>query len=109
MKITNFQLNAPRSYKLTTYPSTSRSYVSAAYDAGQTVTWNQIAWSQNLPAGTSLKFQIAVSASLGRPPSFVGPDGTSSTDFTTSKTYQVHADWTSGNVYAITDSTEGKG
>ena len=56
------------------YPS-SGTYTSAVYDAGQSVTWNSIAWQGNFPTGTAVTYQIAV----GDPTAgwtYVGYDGT---------------------------------
>src|SRR5205823_2725537 len=41
-------------------------------------------WNGTTPANTSLKFQIAASNNVNGPFSFVGPDGTAATFFTTS-------------------------
>ena len=57
---------------------------SAVYDAGRNVAWNELAWQESLPAGTSLKLQLAFSDSAEGPWSYVGPNGTASTYYTTS-------------------------
>jgi hypothetical protein len=55
--------------------------------AGLTPVWTTLSWNASTPAGTSLKFQVAASnfhfGPFG-PSSFVGPDGTAATFFTTS-------------------------
>ena len=63
-------------------------FISGAMDAnphtGGTVTWTTLSWSASVPAGTSLRFQVAASNSPTGPFNFVGPDGTAATFFTTS-------------------------
>jgi kumamolisin len=51
---------------------------------GGTPHWTSLSWSATAPAGTSVRFQAAVSSSPGGPFSFVGPDGTAATFFTSS-------------------------
>ena len=51
---------------------------------GDTPNWTSLSWHGSTPANTSLKFQIAGSNSAAGPFSFVGPDGTAATYFTTS-------------------------
>jgi uncharacterized repeat protein (TIGR01451 family) len=52
---------------------------------GTTATWGTLTWNNTaLPAGTSIQFQAAGSNSASGPFNFVGPNGTSSTFFTTS-------------------------
>lgn len=46
--------------------------------------WTSLAWNAVVPANTAVRFQIAASASVNGPFSFVGPDGTAGTFFTTS-------------------------
>ncbi len=57
------------------------SYTSAIYDAGQTVNWQHLDWTQTQPSNTTVAFQIAVSDSLDGPWVFAGPDGTSATSY----------------------------
>jgi hypothetical protein len=68
--------------------ATSGDFVSALKDAnpaaGATPIWSTISWTATAPANTSLKFQVAASNSASGPFSFVGPDGTAVTFFTTS-------------------------
>ena len=52
--------------------------------AGNTATWTTLTFSDTTPAGTSVKFKVAASSSASGPFSFVGPDGTAATFFTTS-------------------------
>jgi hypothetical protein len=52
--------------------------------AGNTARWTTLTFSATKPAGTDVKFQVAASDSSSGPFSFVGPDGTPSTYFTTS-------------------------
>jgi len=68
--------------------TTSGDFVSALKDAnpapGATPIWSALSWAATVPANTSLKFQAAASNSSGGPFTFVGPDGTAATFFTTS-------------------------
>lgn len=64
----------------------SGTYTSAVYDAGRSVTWDTITWSATTPTGTAVEFQVATSSSPDGPFTYVGPDGTSGTYFTTSGT-----------------------
>ena len=63
-------------------------FVSSVKDANPAVgaapTWTTLSFSATTPAGTGVKFQVAASNSFYGPFSFVGPDGTGSTYFTTS-------------------------
>jgi hypothetical protein len=68
---------------------TSGTYTSTVFDAGRSVTWDTLTWDATVPAGASLSFQIATSSSSTGPFTFVGPDGTSGTTFTSSGT-SVH-------------------
>ncbi|HSC50007.1 MAG TPA: carboxypeptidase-like regulatory domain-containing protein [Gaiellaceae bacterium] len=52
--------------------------------AGRTPTWTTLSFTATQPAGTSVKFQLAASNSSAGPFTFVGPDGTAGTFFTTS-------------------------
>jgi hypothetical protein len=62
--------------------------ISAPKDAnqpdGSTAGWGTLSWTAATPAGTNVKFQVAASNSAGSGFSFVGPDGTAATYFTTS-------------------------
>ncbi len=51
---------------------------------GITPIWSTLSWTGATPANTSIKFQAAGSNSANGPFSFIGPDGTASTFFTTS-------------------------
>jgi RHS repeat-associated protein len=75
---TNFQVNSGNAY-----PSTG-TYTSQVYDAGSSVAWTGLTWAASVPSGASLEFQVGVSNSPTGPFTYVGPDGTSSTYFTTS-------------------------
>jgi len=70
----------------TGFPLTGGTYVSSLKDAnpagGSVATWGTIAWTANVPAGTSLNFQAAASNSPDGPFTFVGTDGTAATVFT---------------------------
>jgi putative transposon-encoded protein len=63
-------------------------FVSSLKDAnpttGRTPNWTTLTFAATTPAGTGVKFQAAASNSQYGPFNFVGPDGTSSTFFTTS-------------------------
>jgi hypothetical protein len=48
-----------------------------------TATWTTLSWTASTPANTTVKFQVAGSNSASGPFSFVGPDGTANTFFTT--------------------------
>jgi hypothetical protein len=62
-------------------------YVSAVKDSGSGVgssaNWSTLSWNGVTPALTSLQFQAAASANAAGPFTFVGPDGTAGTFFTT--------------------------
>ncbi len=66
----------------------SGTFVSSLKDAnpaaGRTPNWTTFTFSATTPAGTGVKFQIAASNSAAGPFSYVGPDGTAATFFTTS-------------------------
>ncbi len=68
--------------------SLSGDLVSSVKDAnpvtGFTATWGNFTWTASTPANTALKFQVAASNSETGPFSFVGPDGTATTFFSTS-------------------------
>lgn len=59
------------------------SYESCIFDAGQTVQWKHISWDETLETNTDVQFQLAFSNSVDGPWSYIGPDGTSGTYFTT--------------------------
>jgi uncharacterized repeat protein (TIGR01451 family) len=65
---------------------TSGDFVSSLKDAnpaaGSTANWGTFSWTTTTPASTTLKFQAAASNSANGPFSYVGPDGTASTFFT---------------------------
>ena len=67
---------------------TSGNLVSSTKDSGavtgSSATWTTLSWTATTPANTTLRFQVAASSSASGPFSFVGPDGTSGTFFTTS-------------------------
>ena len=56
------------------------------FDAGRKTTFGTATWTADVPAGPSLRFQVAVSSSAGGPWVFVGPDGTAGSYFTSSGT-----------------------
>ena len=64
----------------------SGTFVSSLKDAnpanGENPAWNTISWTASTPVNTSVQFQAAGSNSPFGPFSFVGPDGTASTFFT---------------------------
>ncbi len=51
---------------------------------GFTTTWSTLSWTATTPANTALQFQVAGSNAAAGPFTFVGPDGTPATFFTTS-------------------------
>ncbi|ODT75569.1 hypothetical protein ABS71_04315 [bacterium SCN 62-11] len=59
-------------------------YESSLYDAGRTVHWDRISWAEDLETATDVEFQLAFSDDVNGPWSYIGPDGTSATKFTTS-------------------------
>jgi hypothetical protein len=63
-------------------------FISSLKDANpkpsSTPDWTTLSWTANTPAETSVKFQVAASNSQYGPFTFVGPDGTANTFFTTS-------------------------
>ena len=65
---------------------TSGDFVSSLKDAnpaaGSVANWGTFSWTATTPAGTTLKFQAAASNSANGPFTYVGPDGTASTFFT---------------------------
>jgi hypothetical protein len=66
----------------------SGTFVSSLKDAnpaaGRTPNWTTLTWSAARLAGTDVKFQVAASNNAAGPFTFVGPDGTAATFFTTS-------------------------
>ncbi len=76
----NFKAYIPIGY------ATNGNLVSSAKDANPSGTytprWTTLSWNATTPASTTIKFQAAASNSSIGPFSFVGPDGTSSTYFT---------------------------
>ena len=76
-----------RIYMHTGFP-TSGSFVSslkdANPDASHTATWTTLSFSATTPANTGVQFQIAASNSSSGPFTYVGPDTTTATFFTTS-------------------------
>lgn len=67
--------------------ATSGTFISSAFDAGATVAYNRLIPSFIQPDQTTIQFQIAVASAVsgscsGATYYFVGPDGTSSTYFT---------------------------
>jgi len=78
-------------YRLTDY-ETAGTYTSQAYGAhaDRAVKWGKIQWNAELPAGSDVEFQVAVSND-GTSWSYVGPDGTAST---------FYNDVTGGELYA---------
>lgn len=76
-----------RTYMQAGYPP-SGEFTSSLKDAnpapGATPTWTTLSWNGTTPAGTAIRFQVAASNSPYGPFTFVGPDGTAATFFTTS-------------------------
>jgi uncharacterized repeat protein (TIGR01451 family) len=66
----------------------SGDFVSAVKDSNPlptyTTIWQTLSWTASVPANTTLQFQVAGSNSPTGPFSFVGPDNTAATFFTTS-------------------------
>ena len=60
---------------------TAGTWDSADFDTSTSGLFGTIEWQRNLPAGTSVRFQVATGATPG-PSSFVGPDGTAGSWFT---------------------------
>jgi type II secretory pathway pseudopilin PulG len=57
---------------------------SSTFDTGSdTVAYNWIAWTGSEPANTDIRFQIATSNNQAGPWTFIGPDGTNSTYYST--------------------------
>jgi hypothetical protein len=76
-----------RTYMNTGFAATG-DFVSSVKDSnpasGFTPTWTTLSWTASTPANTTLRFQVAAGNSAFGPFSFVGPDGTAATFFTTS-------------------------
>ncbi len=53
--------------------------------------WDEISWDETLPGGTDIELQIAVSANEDGPWTFVGPDGTAGTKFSTASGQSIYA------------------
>lgn len=68
----------PDAYGVGTLTSTLKDSVMAP---GGTVRWGNLSWTATLPAGTSIRFQVAGSDSGAGPFDYVGPDGTAETSF----------------------------
>ena len=90
VRFTNLVLDASSPQYLATGTCTSgvhdagRPDPSDAADA-RTVAWDTLSWEALTPAGTTVSFQVATSAEAEPASwSFVGPDGTSGTSFTSS-------------------------
>ena len=66
--------------------SVEGTYTLMLFDAGRTTTLGTATWTADVPAGTSLRFLVAVSSTAGGPWVFVGPDGTAGSYFTSSGT-----------------------
>ena len=74
---------------------------SVTYDTGVSggANLNSILWHGNLPSGTSVKLQLAVSSSSNGPWTFVGSDGTSATWFTPAIDTPLKLSYTQFNGY----------
>lgn len=89
---TTWSADATRDFNFRIYVdagyAASGSLVSSRKDAnpspGFTLSWSTLSWAGATPAGATLRFQVAASNSAAGPFSFVGPDGTPATFFTTS-------------------------
>jgi hypothetical protein len=87
-----FTADSTRDFNFKTYMRTgftaSGDLVSSVKDSnppiGFTPTWTTLSWTASTPAGTALQFQVAGSNSVFGPFTFVGPDTTAGTFFTTS-------------------------
>ena len=66
----------------------SGSFTSSPKDAnpaaGGSIVWTSLSWTAATPASTQVQFQVAANNNILGPFSFVGPDGTAATFFTTS-------------------------
>ncbi len=76
-----------KTFMRTTFPA-SGDLISSSKDGNPTMgsapSWTTLRWQATTPTSTSVRFQVAGSNSSGGPFSFVGPDGTAATYFTTS-------------------------
>jgi YD repeat-containing protein len=63
--------------------ATSGTFTSAVYDAGRNVGWSNISWAETLPASTNIELQVAFADDPKGPWTYIGPDGTPATKFTT--------------------------
>jgi uncharacterized repeat protein (TIGR01451 family) len=74
-----------KTYMRTTFAA-SGDLISSTKDGnpsmGSPPSWTTLSWNASTPANTSLRFQVAASASSGGPFNFVGPDGTAATYYT---------------------------
>ena len=69
--------------------ASSGTFTSPVYDAGRNVSWQNLSWSETLPAGSDVELQVAFADSKEGPWTFVGPDGTPGTRFTASSGQSV--------------------
>ncbi|CAN5354563.1 hypothetical protein BH09BAC2_BH09BAC2_16080 [soil metagenome] len=67
---------------ISTYYSTG-TFTSSIINAGGSSNWTSLSWTASTPGTTVVKFQVWAGNSTGGPFIYVGPDGTSSTYFTT--------------------------
>ncbi|MBI1863462.1 hypothetical protein HYS00_05095 [Candidatus Microgenomates bacterium] len=68
--------------------SSSGTFVSSAFDAGYATSFNRLSYTAAVPVNTTLQFQVAVAnavsgACTGASYTYLGPDGTTGTYFTT--------------------------
>ncbi len=85
-------------YRVTTAwvaTSTTATLDSSTYDTGSAsgAQLNSVLWHGNLPTGTSVRFQFAVSNSSSGPWSFMGTDGTSNTYYNTGPDASLKLDY----------------
>ena len=91
--------NSGSSWTVNSYDAGFKTYMTTGYQSAGTLVssikdanpaankipmWSSLAWNGTTPANTTLRFQVAASSSSSGPFNFVGPDGTSSTYFTSS-------------------------
>lgn len=81
--------------------STTATLDSVTYDTGSTTgaQLNTIVWQGSLPAGTEVRFQLAVSNSTSSAWTYAGPDGTSATYYTPAAGVTQKLDYTVHNGY----------